>query len=332
MSLQRIFNVIAHKDYQEHAKKSRSLVEKVNKLIKSPKELNERKMFWIYRILGKDAELKISKKHIHDFQFLILHILNKPKENRFLDLKNYYKLSDEAIENLKFIIFPEKFPPGGYNEKLKKYGVEFYDAKVILKRLNFKDYIDIYSLITYIPLEAKTPFVQNLLDEILSIDPLETKVSLVKKIKEIFQNLSEYEKQIIEFQLKNISYYHYRLITFKQIKGVVIDGNNVVRYNNINSINLLLDLLDNLYIENLTFFPVIIVFDKNIEHILKKEEDKDILKRISEKKRIYFESPADKLIVYFSNKLGYYMISQDKFSEYSFDSNKLLELRRFLDE
>jgi len=87
-----------------------------------------------------------------------------------------------------------------------------------------------------------------------------------------------------------------------------------------------------LYIENLVFFPAVIVFDKNIDYILKSEEDKNILRRLIEKKRVYLESPADKLIVYFSNKFGYYMISQDKFQEYKFDKEKLLELRRFIDE
>ncbi|RAO99547.1 hypothetical protein PW5551_03475 [Petrotoga sp. 9PW.55.5.1] len=332
MSIQRILNVISEKDYKAHSRKTRALIEKANGIIRKPRELNPRKMFWIYRVLGRDAELKISKKHINDFQFLIMHILRKPKENRFEDLKRYYKLNQEAIDNLKFLIFPNKFPPGGYNEKLKKYGVEFYNEQVILKRLNFKDFIDLYSLITYIPLDVKTPFVQNLLDEILSIDPLETKLSLYKKIKDIFKSLGQYEKQMVEVQLKNISYYHFRLMNLNSRKGVVIDGSNVVRYNDLNNMNIFLDLLDNLYIENLVFFPAVIVFDKNIDYILKSEEDKNILRRLIEKKRVYLESPADKLIVYFSNKFGYYMISQDKFQEYKFDKEKLLELRRFIDE
>lgn len=332
MSIQRILNVISEKDYKAHSRKTRALIEKANEIIRKPRELNPRKMFWIYRVLGRDAELKISKKHINDFQFLIMHILRKPKENRFEDLKRYYKLNQEALDNLKFLIFPNKFPPGGYNEKLKKYGVEFYNEQVILKRLNFKDFIDLYSLITYIPLDVKTPFVQNLLDEILSIDPLETKLSLYKKIKDIFKSLGQYEKQMVEVQLKNISYYHFRLMNLNSRKGVVIDGSNVVRYNDLNNMNILLDLLDNLYIENLVFFPAVIVFDKNIDYILKSEEDKNILRRLIEKKRVYLESPADKLIVYFSNKFGYYMISQDKFQEYKFDKEKILELRRFIDE
>lgn len=332
MSIQRILNVISEKDYKAHSRKTRALIEKANEIIRKPRELNPRKMFWIYRVLGRDAELKISKKHINDFQFLIMHILRKPKENRFEDLKRYYKLNQEAIDNLKFLIFPNKFPPGGYNEKLKKYGVEFYNEQVILKRLNFQDFIDLYSLITYIPLDVKTPFVQNLLDEILSIDPLETKLSLYKKIKDIFKSLGQYERQMVEVQLKNISYYHFRLMNLNSRKGVVIDGSNVVRYNDLNNMNILLDLLDNLYIENLVFFPAVIVFDKNIDYILKSEEDKNILRRLIEKKRVYLESPADKLIVYFSNKFGYYMISQDKFQEYKFDKEKLLELRRFIDE
>jgi hypothetical protein len=332
VSIQRILNVISEKDYKAHSRKTRALIEKANEIIRKPRELNPRKMFWIYRVLGRDAELKISKKHINDFQFLIMHILRKPKENRFEDLKRYYKLNQEAIDNLKFLIFPNKFPPGGYNEKLKKYGVEFYNEQVILKRLNFQDFIDLYSLITYIPLDVKTPFVQNLLDEILSIDPLETKLSLYKKIKDIFKSLGQYERQMVEVQLKNISYYHFRLMNLNSRKGVVIDGSNVVRYNDLNNMNILLDLLDNLYIENLVFFPAVIVFDKNIDYILKSEEDKNILRRLIEKKRVYLESPADKLIVYFSNKFGYYMISQDKFQEYKFDKEKLLELRRFIDE
>lgn len=332
MSIQRILNVISEKDYKAHSRKTRALIEKANEIITKPRELNPRKMFWIYRVLGRDAELKISKKHINDFQFLIMHILRKPKENRFEDLKRYYKLNQEALDNLKFLIFPDKFPPGGYNEKLKKYGVEFYNEQVILKRLNFRDFIDLYALITYIPLDVKTPFVQNLLDEILSIDPLETKLSLYKKIKDIFKSLGQYEKQMVEVQLKNISYYHFRLMNLNSRKGVVIDGSNVVRYNDLNNMNILLDLLDNLYIENLVFFPAVIVFDKNIDYILKNEEDKNILRRLIEKNRVYFESPADKLIVYFSNKFGYYMISQDKFQEYKFDKEKLLELRRFVDE
>jgi hypothetical protein len=332
VSIQRIFNVISEKDYKEHSQKARKIVEKANSILRKPRELNERKMFWVYRVLGKDAELKIPKKHINDFQFLIMHILKKPKENRFADLRSYYKLKEETIENLKFLLFPDKFPPGDYNEKLKKYGVEFYNPQVILKRLNFKDFIDLYALITYIPLDVKTPFVQDLIDEILSIDPIDTKISLYKKIKGIFSSLGPYEKQMVELQLKNISYYHYRLMSQGSVKGVIIDGSNVVRYNDQESIVRLVDLLDNLYIENMTFFPAIIVFDKNIEYVLKSEDDKDILKKMSEKKRIYFESPADELIVHFSNKLGYYMISQDKFNEYRFDKDKLLELRRFVDE
>ncbi len=55
---------------------------------------------------------------------------------------------------------------------------------------------------TYIPLDTKTPFVQNLLDEILSIDPLETSISLFNNIFDIVQALSPYEKQLIEIQLK----------------------------------------------------------------------------------------------------------------------------------
>lgn len=332
MSLQRIINVISENDYKQHNKKTRKLVEKTNQIILAPRELNERKMFWIYRVLGKEAEIKISKKHINDFQFLVMHILDKPKENRFEDLRKYYKLKKETIDNLKFIMFPKKYPPGGYNEKLKKYGVEFYNPEVILKRLNFSDYIDLYSLITYVPLDIKTPFVQNLLDEILSIDPLETSVSFYKKIKDIFQMLSPYEKQLIELQLKNISFYHYKLMTSKNIKGVVVDGSNVVRHENINKIDILLNLLDNLYTVDIAFFPCFIVFDKNVEFILKDQEDRDVLNKLSQKKRIYFKSPADELIIYLSNHIGYYMISDDKFEQYEFEENKLLDLRRFIDE
>lgn len=332
MSLQRIINVISESDYKKHSLKTRKLIEKANKIILTPRELNERKMFWIYRVLGNDAEMKISRKHINDFQFLVLHILEKPKDNRFDDLRKYYKLDEETTDNLKFLMFPKKYPPGGYNKKLNKYGVEFYDPKVILKRLNFRDYIDLYSLMTYIPLDTKTPFVQNLLDEILSIDPLETSISLFNNIFDIVQALSPYEKQLIEIQLKNISFYHYKLFNSKKAKGVVVDGSNVIRHNNINKIDILLNLLDNLYTVDTTFFPCFIVFDRNIEYILRDQEDRDVLSKLSQKKRVYFESPADKLIVYLSNKLDYYMISDDKFEEYEFDENKLLDLRRFIDE
>jgi rRNA-processing protein FCF1 len=181
----------------------------------------------------------------------------------------------------------------------------------------------------YVPLDNKSPFIQEFLDEVLSIDVLETKKSYFKKLKDMFFAFDDYEKQMLNLQLRNISFYHYKLMNSSNPKGIVIDGSNVIRYENRDKIDLLLEMLDALYVDELTFFPAVIVFDRNIEYHLG-YEDREILKKLSERKRVYFNSPADEMITYISNKMDYYMISNDKFSEYKFDKNKLFDIRRFV--
>jgi rRNA-processing protein FCF1 len=329
MSINTINNILNEKEFETHRQKMKNMVNRAKTVLKNPKTLNDRKMFWVFRVLGRDAERKIVRNHINDFQFLLMHILKKPSDNRFKDLQNFYKLKDETIQTLKFILYPQKYPPGNYNKYLKKFGVEFYDSKVILKKFKFKDYTDLYALMNYVPLDKKSPFIQEFLDEILSIDVLETKKSYYRKLKEIFVAFDDYEKQLLNLQLKNISFYHYKLINSSNPKGIIIDGSNVIRYENRNKIDLLLDMMDSLYVDELVFFPAVIVFDKNIEYHLD-YEDREILKKLSEKKRVYYNSPADELITYLSNKMDYYMISNDKFSEYQFDKNKLFDIRRFV--
>jgi hypothetical protein len=329
MSIQRIINVLNEKDYYEHVKRMKKIFNLANFYIKKPKELDNRRMFWIYRVLGNDAERKIPRKHLNDFQFLVMHVLKKPTENRFEDIKNHYNLKDETLQNIKFLIYPDKFPPGKYNEGLKKYDVEFYDSKIILKKLKFKDYRDLYYLMTYFPIDSKSPFIQNILDEILGLNPLLSKKSYYIKIKEIYKSLNNYEKQMINIHLKSYSYYHYKLINSNP-RGIIIDGSNIIRFENNNKIKTLIDLIDNLYINEYAFFPCIIVFDKNIEYILN-YEDRDILRELSNSKRVYYNSPADELIIYISNKLKYNIVSNDKFSEYEFDNNLLYEIGRFID-
>lgn len=328
MSFGKILKIIEEKDFIEHNKKIRSEISKVNKWLLKPRELNKRKMLTIFKFLSKNAERKILKKHLNDLQFLLIHIVEKPKENRINDLKKYYSLTDDDANMIKFLMYPDKFPPGGYEEKLKKYGIELYSPRVIFKKLPFKDYIDLYSLMTYVPLDEKNPFIQNLLDEILKIDPIDDKVSYFKKIVEIYKSLSEFEKHLLNIQLKNFSYYHYKLFNPNSIKGLVIDGSNVVRYENKNSLQFLTEMLDNMFLGRIAFFPIHIVFDNNIEYFLN-EEDKRILKVLSEKKRVYFNSPADELIMYISNKYDYYILSNDNFKEYNVDKNKLLKIEDF---
>lgn len=328
MSFGKILKIIEEKDFLEHNKNIRKEVLKVNKWLLNPRELNRRKMLSLFRFLSKNAERKILNKHLNDLQFLLIHIVEKPKENRIRDLKKYYGLLDEDVEMIKFLMYPKDFPPGGYEKQLKKYGIELYTPKVIFKKLPFKDYIDLYALMTYIPLDEKNPFIQNLLDEILKINPLEDKKSYFKKVMDIYKSLSEYEKHLLNIQLKNFSYYHYKLFNTDSIKGLVIDGSNVVRYENKNSLQFLIDMLDNMYFGKMVFFPIHIVFDNNIEFFLN-EDDKRVLNALSEKKRVYFNSPADEMIVYISNKFEYYILSNDNFKEYAVDSKKLLKIKDF---
>ncbi|APT76501.1 hypothetical protein XO10_08340 [Marinitoga sp. 1135] len=329
MGFGEIKHIIEEKDYKEHSDRIRKDVLKMRKYLLSPRTLNQRKLISLFRFLSKNAERKILTKHINDLQFLLIHIVEKPKENRFNDLKKYYGLKDEDIEMIKFIMFPDKFPPGGYEEKLKKYGIELYTPKVIFKKLPFKDYIDLYALMTYIPLDEKNIFIQNLLDEILKLNPLEDKNATLKRFLEIYKSLSDFEQHLLNLQLRSFSYYHYRLFNVSGIKGMVIDGSNVVRYENKNSLQFLLGIIENLYTEKYVFYPVHIVFDKNIEYILEEEERK-ILKNFLLKKRVYLYSPADEKIIEIAKKYGYFVLSNDKFKEYDFDKEKILEIKRFI--
>ncbi|MGM0640375.1 MAG: hypothetical protein ACQESN_02980 [Thermotogota bacterium] len=329
MSINTINNIINEKEFETHKEKMKNMINRARSVLKNPKTLNDRKMFWVFRVLGRDAERKIVRKHINDFQFLLMHIMKKPSDNRFREMQKFYKLKDETIQTLKFILYPQKHPPGNYNKYLKKFGVEFYDARVILKKFKFKDYTDLFALMNYVPLDKKSPFIQEFLDEVLSINVLETKKSYYRKLKDIFVAFDDYEKQMLNLQLRNISFYHYKLMNSSNPRGIIIDGSNVIRYENRNKIDLLLNMLDSLFVDELTFFPAVIVFDRNIEYYLG-YEDREILKKLSERKRVYYNSPADELITYLSNKMGYYMISNDKFSEYQFDKNKLFDIRRFV--
>ncbi|SHF18359.1 hypothetical protein SAMN02745164_01954 [Marinitoga hydrogenitolerans DSM 16785] len=328
MSFGKILKIIEEKDFVEHNKKIRKEVLKVNKWLLNPRSLNRRKMLYVFRFLSKNAERKILNKHLNDLQFLFIHIAEKPKENRINDLKKYYNLLEEDVSMIKFLMYPKKFPPGGYEEKLKKYGIELYSPSVIFKKLPFKDYIDLYALMTYIPLDEKNPFIQNLLDEILKIDPLQDKKSYFKKVIDIYKSLNDFEKHILNIQLKNFSYYHYKLFNTDSIKGIVIDGSNVVRYEDKDSLQFLIDMLDNMFFGKIVFFPVHIVFDNNVKHFLS-TEDRKVLELLAEKKRVYFNSPADEMIVYISNKYDYYILSNDNFKEYDVNENKLLKIKDF---
>jgi rRNA-processing protein FCF1 len=329
MSIQRIIAVISEDDFKNHLLKVRKTIISTRKFILDPKNLNDRRMFYIFRVLGYDGEKKINKHHLNDFQFLIMHILKKSSENRFNDLKKYFNLKDETLDNLKFLMYPDKFAPAEYNKKLEKYGVEFFNPSLIVKKLKFKDYIDLYALMTYVPLNDKSPLIQKILDEILSLNPFDTKISYFKRVKFLYESLNNYEKQIIDLQLKNISFYHLKLMNLKNVSGIVIDGSNVIRYDNQNNINFLLELSESLFLDEKVFFPAVVVFDKNIEYFLN-EEGKEILNSFSRRKRIFYNSPADDLIIKISKEKKYYIISNDKFTDYEFDKEKLFEIRRFL--
>ncbi|HOO74432.1 MAG: hypothetical protein H7A31_01315 [Thermotogae bacterium] len=331
MSIQRLISVISDKDYAEHLEKIKKQFAKAHRFITNPRKLDERKMFYIYRILGYNTERKIQKKHINDFQFLIIHILEKMSEGRFRDIKKFYNLTDEELSNIKFLINPFLYAPGGYNEKLKKYDVEFYDPKVILKKLKLESYVDLYAIMTFIPLDTDNIFFKNILEEILSIKPLETKKSYLKKVRDIFDSLGNYERELILLQLKNISYYHYKLMTTDRVKGLVVDGNNVVRSTEKATIDNIFEIIDNLYLEDIVFFPLYIIFDNNIEYVVRSQE-REILSEFIKSKRIYLNSPADEMIIYLSNKYDLYMVSNDQFKEYKYDKEKLFEIRRFVNE
>ncbi|KLO22325.1 MULTISPECIES: hypothetical protein [unclassified Marinitoga] len=328
MSFGKILKIIEEKDFSIHNQNTRREISKINKWLLKPRELTHRKLLSILKFLSKNAERKILNKHLNDLQFLLIHIVEKPKENRINDLKKYYNLLEEDIETIKFLMYPEKFPPGGYEKKLKKYGIELYSPKVIFKKLPFKDYIDLYALMTYVPLDEKNPFIQNLLDEILNLDFLEDKKAYFKKLMDIYKSLNDFEQHILNIQLKNFSYYHYKLFNTNSVKGIVIDGSNVIRHENKNSIQQLIEILDNMFLGKIVFFPVHIVFDNNIEYFLN-EEDRKTLKRLAEKKRVYFNSPADEMIIYISRKFDYYILSNDRFKEYKVDENKLLKIEKF---
>ncbi|WP_240739401.1 hypothetical protein [Marinitoga lauensis] len=88
MSFGKILKIIEEKDFIEHSKNIRKEVLRINKWLLKPRELNMRKMLSVFRFLSKNAERKILNKHLNDLQFLLIHIVEKPKENRIKDLKN----------------------------------------------------------------------------------------------------------------------------------------------------------------------------------------------------------------------------------------------------
>ncbi|HQI79199.1 MAG TPA: hypothetical protein PK845_06855, partial [Petrotogaceae bacterium] len=151
MSIQNIKLVLEHIDYSNHCQRIRSDITRLNSWLIDPRTLNERKMYLFYRTTGRNIEKKFISKHINDFQFLLMHIIKNPNSSRFNDLKNYYKLTDDELQTIKFLLYPKKFAPGGFNTDLKRYNIEFYSADAVLKKLGFKDYIDLYALMKFVP-------------------------------------------------------------------------------------------------------------------------------------------------------------------------------------
>jgi hypothetical protein len=80
----------------------------------------------------------------------------------------------------------------------------------------------------------------------------------------------------------------------------------------------------------MVFLPAVIVFDKNIEYVLDVSERESFRSFVNDR-FIYFNSPADDLILSISKKFDYYIVSNDKFKEYKANQEKILEIRRFLD-
>ena len=111
-----------------------------------------------------------------------------------------------------------------------------------------------------------------------------------------------------------------KIVTSRRSTPLVIDGNNFLWKHDL-CVKDFDDLFLALSSEKKAFYPVYIVFDRNVEHIVPKS-GKSLLEDILSSKFTYRHSPADELIISLARQKNAVVMSEDRFKEYGFEGER----------
>ncbi len=238
----------------------------------------------------------------------------------------------EDVEDLIVIIEDEK----GLLRSVSPDILELSLKELFFGRGNEKRRIDRASMISNLPPEflrgildlfrGRRKFHQDKGEEI----PFRDLIDIARNLKpwKLYENLLEDLRAATDLSDKfrdelSISVHPYivKVVLSKKSRPLVIDGNNflwkydlcVVRFE---------DLFLALSNEKKTFYPVYIVFDGNVEHIVPKS-GKNLLDDIISSKFTYRHSPADELIISLARQKGAVVMSEDRFRDYDFKGERI---------
>lgn len=112
-----------------------------------------------------------------------------------------------------------------------------------------------------------------------------------------------------------------KIVTSRKSSPLVIDGNNFLWKH-----DLCVKDFEDLFLvfadEKRTFYPVYIVFDRNVKHIVPKS-GRILIEDILSSKFVYRHSPADELIISLARQKKAVVMSEDRFKEYNFEGERI---------
>ncbi len=112
-----------------------------------------------------------------------------------------------------------------------------------------------------------------------------------------------------------------KVVLSRRSRPLVVDGNNFLWKHDL-CIKCFEDLFLALSNEKRAFYPVYIVFDGNVEHIVPKSGSA-LLEDILSSKFTYRHSPADELIISLARQKNAVVMSEDRFREYGFEGERI---------
>ncbi|AJG40123.1 hypothetical protein TRQ7_01370 [Thermotoga sp. RQ7] len=227
-------------------------------------------------------------------------------------------LGVDEVDVLEILFWysPKKFPLP--SEKLKrmlktKNVDEFIQkANSLRMKLGKRDFLDLYLHLEDVDEEEEESKETDILKHIEELSLEELNEEKVKELKSFYRVLPASERN----RLRSLRVHPYVVasVVRKPVCPIVLDGSNLLWRGNL-SVSYIYRIFEKLSIFEDFFFPYRIVFDRNAEFVLPVSE-RERFRRWKESPNVFFESPADRLIVSLAISMGAVVLSGDRFREY----------------
>ena len=227
-------------------------------------------------------------------------------------------LGVDEIDVLEILFWssPKKYPLPSrkLKERLKTKNVDEFIRKAnsLRVKLGKKDFLDLYLHLEGVDEEEEENKGMSILERLeeLSLEKLNEKK--VEELRCFYRLLTSSEKNKV--RTLRIHPYVVASIVRKPVCPIVLDGSNLLWRGGL-SVSYIYKVFERLAIFEEFFFPYRIVFDRNVEFILPVSE-RERFGKWKESPNVFFESPADRLIVSLAISMRAVILSGDRFREY----------------